>query len=320
MKKLFESPLFHYTFVLAMVSIVCGLAIGGVNAATAQRIQDNIDNAKIEAYNIVLPELDDFDEVSVEGDPATIISKVIGKNEDGQTIGYIYEAYSSNKFGYMRIVVSVDSSGTILGAYFIEINQSLNVSGTKDNLALYVGASIDELEPSGDLSSGATYSLDTVQAMLADIAVAHANTVVAPELPYDAWFGMHYTMEVDNTFVPTNLVLSKHIVKDASNQVVGYFFHMSGEGVYDGFEGHIGTIHVYTGLSTDGTILGIDLPKEEFGHTTTSQFLGKNVTYVHSIVGSNIQSFSGDEDLAAGASNSRTLIDSLLTALGGVFQ
>ncbi len=320
MKKLFEKPLFHYTFVLAMVSIVCGFAIGGVNAITEPIIENNILVAKVEAFNRVLPGLDVFEEVSVDGDPETIVSKVIGKNESGQIIGYIYEAYATNKFGYMRIVMSISASGTILGADFIEINQSLNVEGTKTNLALYVGTSIAGLEPSGDLVTGATYSLTTVQNMLADIAVAHEHTVIAPEQPYELWFGLSYSMEIDLTFVPTDKVLSKYIVKNSSDQVVGSFYHLTGSGVYNGPEGSIGIIHVYVGLDTSGTILGIDIPKEEFGHNTTSQFLGKNVTYVNSMVGNHILTYGGDQDLAAGASNSRTLIDSLLDALGGLLS
>ncbi|MFH0767345.1 MAG: hypothetical protein V1920_04565, partial [Bacillota bacterium] len=295
MRKLFEKPLFHYTFVLAVVSIICGIAIGGVNAITDPIIENNIVEAKKEAFSRVLPGLDTFDEISVEGDPSTIVSKVIGKNEAGQTIGYIYEAYAANKFGYMRIVVSVSASGTILGADFIEINQTYNILGTKTNLSLYVGTSIESLEPSGDLVSGATFSLITLQSMLADIAVAHANTVVAPAQPYELWYGLNYSMENDDTFIPTDEVLSKSIVKNNDDQVIGSFYHLSGSGVYNGYEGSIGTIHVYVGLSLDGTILGIDIPEEEFGHNTTSQFLGKNITYVNSIVGSNIQSFSGDE-------------------------
>lgn len=319
MKKLFEKPIFHYTFVLTVVAIVCGFAIGGVNAITEPIIENNINQAKEEAYSRVLPgfDIDNSDEFGNDGDPESIVSRVIGRNSEGQIIGYIYQAYATNKFGYMRVVVSVSASGTILAADFIEINQSLNVAGTRTNLSLYVGTSITGLEPSGDLVSGATYSLDTLQSMLIDIATAHEHTVIAPDQPYELWFGISYSMEIDNAFVPTDEVLSRFIVKDSGNQVIGSFYHLSGSGVYNGPEGSIGTIHVYVGLDTEGTILGIDIPKEEFGHNTTSQFLGKNVTYVNSMIGNNISSYGGNQDLAAGASNSRTLIDSLLDALGG---
>ena len=99
----------------------------------------------------------------------------------------------------MRIVISVNNSGTILGAEFIEINQTLNVNGTKTNLSRYVGASIYDLEPNGDLISGATYSLTTVQVMLADVAVAHRNTVIEPELTYQDWFGMTISNYLNQT-------------------------------------------------------------------------------------------------------------------------
>jgi hypothetical protein len=199
MKKLFEKPSFQYTFVLAIVAIVCGLAIGLVNYATEGRIAQNIIDNKLEAYSLVLPGFDKYDEVDVDGDPASVISKVIGKDVDGLIIGYIYEVYATNKFGYMRIVISVNNSGTILGAEFIEINQTLNVNGTKTNLSRYVGASIYDLEPNGDLISGATYSLTTVQVMLADVAVAHRNTVIEPELTYQDWFGMTISNYLNQT-------------------------------------------------------------------------------------------------------------------------
>ena len=49
--------------------------------------QQNIIDNKVEAYNLVLPEHKTYEEVNVEGDPASIISKVIGKDADGLTMG-----------------------------------------------------------------------------------------------------------------------------------------------------------------------------------------------------------------------------------------
>ena len=72
MKKLFEKPSFQYTFVLAIVAIVCGLAIGLVNYATEGRIAQNIIDNKLEAYSLVLPGFDKYDEVDVDGDPASV--------------------------------------------------------------------------------------------------------------------------------------------------------------------------------------------------------------------------------------------------------
>lgn len=322
MKRFFEkNPLIHYTTVLTLVAIVCGLMIGGVNAVTAPIIEDNIIRAKVEAYERVLPSIVTYEELPLlENDPSTIQSKVLAKDGSGANIGYIYEVFGTNKFGFMRIVVSVNNSGVILGADFVEINQTYQVEGTRSNLQSYVGSSVSELAPVGDIISGATGSLNTLKALLTDVALSHSITATGPDDPLVAWFGVGYQMEEDTTFVPTDKVLSKMTVRDADNQIIGAYYHLRGNGVKSTEEGSIGAINLYIGLSQDGTILGIDLPKDEYGHTTNNAYYPKVVNYAQSLVGDNIASFDGQDDLAAGATNSKTLVDTLLTALGGILE
>ena len=178
MRKLLEKPLFHYTLVLAMVSLVCGFAIGGVNAITQPIIEDNIIRATNEAYMSVLPGYASSNELSIIGDPDSIQGKLEGKNASGETIGYIYKAYGTNRFGSMLIVVGIDQSGIITGAQFITINQTYQVNGTRENLSLYIGSSITDLVPDGDIITGATFSLVLVQILLEDIATAYENTQI----------------------------------------------------------------------------------------------------------------------------------------------
>jgi Na+-translocating ferredoxin:NAD+ oxidoreductase RnfG subunit len=185
MKKLFaEKPLLHYTFVLAMVAFVCGLVIGGVNKITEPIIANNIYQAKLKAYKAVVSDLVSFEELVLNNDPLSIQSKVavydvLEPTEDTEPIAYIYESFQSNKFGQMRIVVSVDANGIILGAVFIEIVQTYKVEATKSNLEAYIGSSITPLTPVGDIEAGATGSLTTLRAMLADIATAHTQTLLS---------------------------------------------------------------------------------------------------------------------------------------------
>jgi len=314
-----KKPLVHYTFVLMVVSIVCGIMISAVNAITAPIIQSNIDKAQAAAYRLVLPAGETFTEITDVDFPTTVLNAVEAK-AGTNVVGYIYTAYITNKFGYMRVVVAVSPTGTILGADFIEINQTYQADGTRANLALYVGSSISSLAPSGDIVSGATGSLNSLVVMLKDIATAHALVVVAPADPYEAWFGAGYTMETDTTFTPTTAVLAKSIVRNASNEVIGAYYHVRGTGEYNSDSGSSGTINMYVGLSATGEILGIDLPKDEYGHTTSNAFYPKVIAYANSIVGTNIDSFSGQGDLATGATNSKNLVDTLLTALGGVIE
>ncbi|MDO9629208.1 MAG: hypothetical protein Q7I99_04835 [Acholeplasmataceae bacterium] len=319
MKKLFEKPLIHYTFVLTVVAIVCGIMISAVNAITAPIIENNIAKAQAAAYRLVLPAGETFTEVTDDEFPKTILTVVEAK-AGTNVVGYIYTAYTTNKYGYMRLVVAVSPTGMILGADFIDINQTYQVDGTRTNLSLYVGSSITSLAPSGDIVTGATGSLNSLKALLGDVAIAHALVVVAPADPYDLWFGAGYTMAIDTTFTPTSEVLAKSIVKNANDVVIGAYYHLRGTGEYNSDQGTAGTINMYVGLSTTGEILGIDLPKSEYGHTTSNAFYPKVINYANSIIGTNISSFGGQGDLATGATNSKILVDALLTALGGVIE
>jgi len=316
-----KKPLVHYTFVLMVVSIVCGIMISAVNAVTAPIIQSNIDKAQAAAYRLVLPAGETFTEITDVDFPTTILTVAEAK-AGTNVVGYVYTAYTTNKYGYMRVVVAVGPTGTILGADFIEINQTYLADGTRTNLSLYVGSSITSIAPSGDIVSGATGSLNSLKALLKDVATAHALVVVAPADPYEAWFGAGYTMETDATFTATSTVLEKKIVRDSSNSVIGGYYHLRGTGEYNSDSGSSGTINMYVGLSSTGEILGIDLPRDsaQYGHTTSNAFYPKVLAYANSVVGSNINSFSGQGDLATGATNSKNLVDILLTALGGVIE
>ena len=222
MKKLFEkNPLFHYTFVLAIISIACGVVIGGVNAITAPIIADNLLRAKVEAYQEVLPSIDTFDEVEVTDDyPTSVQSIAKGLSSGNETLGYIYEVYGTNSYGKMTIVMSVGLDGKIIGAQFLTIEQTLNVPGTRTNLSLYVGSNISDLTPSGDLISGATGSLSTMQGLLADVATAHALTggeVIVD--PLDEAYGEGYTLNPDDSFTATTHVTSKSDVLQGTDIV-----------------------------------------------------------------------------------------------------
>ncbi len=312
MKKLFEKPLFHYTFVLTVVSIVCGIMIGAVNAITAPIIENNIKEAQAAAYSRVLSGLDDFEEVALTSeDPSTVVGKVIGYNAADEIIGYIYTGYTTNKYGYMRIVVSVNASGIILGADFIEINQTYQVDGTRTNLSLYVGSPIANLAPQGDIVTGATGSLNSVQQLLSDIAVSHSLTATEPPLPYAEYYGNDYVLVEDTTFSGT-LVTNKYTVEGQ-----GTVYLVTGSGEY--FDGNEGSITLHVLLDNDGEIIKLLLPEEDYGHTKRAPWGTNNLTYLSYFEGLTLsqveQVVDDNDDLQTGATNTKTLIEILLRAL-----
>jgi hypothetical protein len=318
MKKLFEKkPMVYYTFVLAVVSIACGIVIGGVNALTAPVIADNLYNAKVEAFETVLEGIDTFDELDlIDEYPDTIQSVNKGYDVSKDTLGYIYEVYSTNKFGDMTIVVSVGVDGKVLGATFVAIEQSYNVPQTRTNLSLYIGSNIADLTPTGDILSGATVSLTTLNALLADVAIAHSLT--AEEIIIDPLmeeFGSSYVLENDEAFTSTSHVTSKWFVLNEGVEV-GYMYSVMGSGDYQ--DGEAASIVLQLFFNLDDEIVSIEFPENRYNHSGGS-FKNKNFEYVELFRGltkDQLQAvIDGDNsDITAGASNTRALIDFLLEA------
>ncbi len=318
MKKLFEKyPMFHFTFVLTLVSIVCGIVIGGANAITAPVIDKNLLAAKVEAFESVLTGIDSFDDIKTTAEyPKTIQSIAKGYDKSKAVLGYIYEAYGSNKYGDMTIVVSVGSDGTVLGATFVAIEQSLNVPGTRTNLTLYIGSKITNLEPKGDILTGATGSLSTLQGLLADVATAHSLTggeVIVDLL--DEAYGASYTLENDATFTATAHVTAKSLVKQGANQV-GYMFSLSGSGEYQ--TGAVDSVVMEIYFDANDKIVKVVLPDDEYKHTGGG-FKNKNLEYLKLFVGVSKSEILGvvngsNTDITAGASNTRALFDILFNA------
>ncbi|MFP4186737.1 MAG: hypothetical protein ACLFSU_01045, partial [Acholeplasmataceae bacterium] len=257
MKKLFKNDIFHYTFVLTVVALACGLVIGGVHAFTDPIIEENAMREQVEAYQAVLPELDEYEELDTADDPDTIEDKVRGTDEDGETVGYIFVAEGRNSYGSMRMVVSIDGTGEIVGAQFTAIEQTLNMEGTRENLQAFVGSSIFDLEPTDDIVSGVTGSYNTLVSLLEDVATAYGDLGIEPPAEefdiYEEFFGDDFgDSETDEDFEPTEYVRSKETVYDQDEEVIGHLYRLEGEGEYDnGFEETEGSITIYVLLDEE---------------------------------------------------------------------
>lgn len=321
MKKLFEKPMFHYTFVLTVVAIVCGLLIGGMNAITAPIIQRNLEEAERRAYQEVLPAGQDFTKLTlVSGVPTSIQSAVEGKNASDQIVGYIYTASGNNQHGSMSIVVSVDATGKILGASILSINQTKGIADTESNLKSFVGSQINSGTPVGDIISGVTNSLNTVKALLNDIAVAHGLLADVPSSPYAALYGEGYTMTNDDSFVPSTYVVQREIVKNASDAEIGYIYTLTGAGDYDNGQeivsGH--TITLKVAFDMTNKVLGVIIPQDLYGHTAGNR-LTKIQNYTNLLVGKTASEFvvalASPGDIVSGVTYTKDLVDILIDAL-----
>lgn len=319
MKKLFEKPMFHYTFVLTVVAIVCGLMIGGMNAITNPIIQRNLEEAERKAYQEVLPEGQNFEVLNlVEGIPASVTGAVLGKDNSSNVVGYIYTANGSNQHGSISIVVSVDASGKILGASILSINQTKGIDDTRNNLQSFVGTQIGSTNPIGDIVSGVTNSLNTVKGLLVDISVAHGLLADLPADPYTVVYGEGHTLEIDATFVPTTQITAKKIAKDASNTVIGYVYYLTGIGdYYNDYSEETVTgkgISIEVLFDENYVVLDVIVPEASYEHTVG--YRSHIVNYVSTFIGKSPADFiTTMTDPVAGASYTGDLVNILLNAL-----
>lgn len=319
MRKLFENPIFHYSFVLTMVAFACGLVIGGVNAITDPIITENRIRAQVEAYEKVLPGIDEFTEMSTTGDPDTIISKVEGRDQNGDVLGYIYVAFNTNKYGYMRIITSVGLDGTILGAEFLEINQSLDVNSTRINLSLYEGLNITEAAPVGDMISGVTGSKNTLIDLMYDVRVAHEKLDIAPQDPFAGWYEGEFERAADDSFTAEGSVVSRQVVTDGDDQVIGHIYEVKKSSTYIEGEPESKFITIHVGINVDNVIVGVLVPEDTYEHT--KGYRNQMITFLeNTYIGLNLSEVTvlGDGDLVAGATNSSRLINDMLVDLKDV--
>jgi hypothetical protein len=149
--------------------------------------------------------------------------------------------------------------------------------------------------------------------MIQEVVVLHYD--LTEEDPYVDIFGiMDYELSIDETFVPTEHITTKLIVSDQTSEI-GYVYSITGRGEYQ--EGAYDTIVIDIIFDMTGEIVGVLLPDETYNHSLGS-YGNKNKTYVEEFVGLTLNDIqakvdsNGSQDVTAGASNTRALIDDLL--------
>ncbi|QWB96049.1 hypothetical protein KHQ89_00940 [Mycoplasmatota bacterium] len=320
MKNLFSKyPMLHYTYVLTLIAIACGIFIGSINAWTEPIIEENERLATVESYQAVLNGLSDYTALSIDNDGDTISEKVEGFDASGNLIGYIYKASKTNGYGDMTIVIAIAPDGEILGAEFLTLNQTLYLDRTRSNLALYIGTNITALAPDGDLQGGASFSRTTMIEILTEIATSFENTAEPVNSdPLVAYLGEGYVLETNDNFVAKEHVSSLENITSSTEVPNGYIYTVTGEGDYESYDGTAtGSITLKVIMDENNQIDAIYMPEDVYGHTIN--FMDNNFDYLDAFIGKTLLEISSvvndNTDLETGASGSRALIDELLEAL-----
>ena len=126
--------------VLAVITLIAGLALSGVYAMTKQTIEDQKRAASAASYQVVVPDADHFDvdealDQAVEAlggnvygtdyGRVKINEAFVGKTADDAVAGYAFSVTTSDGFdGDVTVAVGIQPDGTVNGISFTELHET----------------------------------------------------------------------------------------------------------------------------------------------------------------------------------------------------
>lgn len=156
MKKILKD-----TLALAIITIIAGIALGGVYTITKEPIAKQNEKTKLAAYNSVFKELDNYEVVEEiqslrntikdSGYNAVELNEVVKAfDKDNMLLGYIITVTDKEGYGgNIKMTVGIDSNGTITGLELLEISETAGLgmkAADKSFREQYIGIKSDKVE------------------------------------------------------------------------------------------------------------------------------------------------------------------------------
>lgn len=155
MKKILKD-----TLALALITVIAGLALGGVYKITKEPIAKQNEKIKLAAYNSVFDTLESYEEVSeleklskavkAAGYNAVEVNEVVKAfDSDKKELGYIITVTDKEGYGgNIKMTVGIDTEGTITGLELLEISETAGLgmkAADKSFREQYVGIKTDKV-------------------------------------------------------------------------------------------------------------------------------------------------------------------------------
>lgn len=176
---------------LTLITLVAGVALGGVYEITKDPIAKQEAQAKAEAYEQVFTdaaafeavEMDDTltktirDQLDQEGYKAQSIEEVMrAKDQSGETLGYAFTVVTSEGYGGdIRFSMGVQNDGTLNGISILSIGETAGLGMNADTPAFkdqFVGKQVEKLQY---IKNGATQD-DEINAISGATVTTNAMT------------------------------------------------------------------------------------------------------------------------------------------------
>ncbi|CCV65229.1 hypothetical protein, probable electron complex associated [Paracholeplasma brassicae] len=277
----------------------------------------------LKEYQVYFSEATDFTEVSVD---STIISKKVEIKKGSDVIGYYFvgSEYAEGIPGHdgkdeLRISVVIDKSGKFIN---IQTEYSEHTESFVSKLNTFYNnaknQNIADFKNIDGEAGASAYSMPVVEKVLTEIAKNLEITVkpMVPKDPYVLVFGDYERKELDNEFEADDVLLSRELIYNDLNQVIGIAY--VGTGIANGIPYHDGPakLDLLVGLSIDGKILGTTILE----HEHTQSFVDKILPYFTNLVDVSIDGFE-TVDLVAGASEfTMPVVQSILAKVKERFE
>lgn len=322
--------IFKTALVLTLIGIACGLLIGLSNMITAPIIEENARKAELKAYAALFPGLDEATKLDVELQGT--IYEVLQVKDGGQVVGYLYKGRLTNSYGVIDQLVGIKSNGEIAGIQFLNLDQTPSMKpAIETNAAVFKGLNANNINLTNlivfsssanvyDTAAGSSFGSTTMRTILRDAINQFKNEGPVVADPYQDIFGPYASKENDSTFTATDKVTKREIIKDASNNILGYAYTLTsvkntgtGSNLTEYIQDQDWSLTLLVGVDADDEFLGIEIISSQH----TAFYIEKHLPYFESLKGQAVATYN-TVDTIAGASASLAHIQELLNALQGV--
>ena len=158
------------TVILTIITLVSGVALGGVYQITKEPIAKAQEEAKQEAYQQVFEDADAFEVLKVDVqeaadalasagvDDGAVIDEAVEAIQGGETIGYVITSTDPNGYGGdIQVSVGIQSDGTVSGIAILSISETAGLgmkAAEPDFYEQYSGKQTDHFYVSKDGGEG----------------------------------------------------------------------------------------------------------------------------------------------------------------------
>ena len=321
--------IFKTALVLTLIGIVCGILIGLSHQITDPIIQENLRKKELKAFSSLYPDLDEANKI--EDLTQGSIFEAFEIVENGTVVGYVYKGFHNNSYSSsVEALVGINVDGTFAGVELLALVQTTAAHSNVviENAKVFKGKNVSEIDLEKlivlqnasniyDTAAGASYGSQSMRTIVRDaILLFNENTPPVVSTPYNKIFGPDVTNTLDTTFTATDKVIKKEIIKNASDEVIGYAYTLSstkntGSSV-DYHESEDWKLTLLVGIDMSNKIVGVETVESDH----TDSFYSNHLAYFTSLKGVDSKTFP--VDAVTGASFSRSHINELLDALKGV--